>query len=49
MNTSDLINNIYYMFSVHSYSVNGYRVWTVIDNQTLAKLHTIGIFSDNNC
>ena len=45
---SDLIGNTSCLFGVHGYIVNGYCLWTVIDNQTLVELHTTGIFSDSN-
>ena len=35
VNISDLIGNTCYLFGVRGYTVNGYGLWTEIDNQTL--------------
>ena len=43
---SDLIGNSCYLFGIRGYTVNGYGLWTVIGNQTLAELLTTDIFSD---
>ena len=34
---NDLISNRCYLFGVRGYTVNGYGLWTVIGNQTLAE------------
>ena len=46
VNISDLIGNTCYLFGVRGYTVNGYGLWTVIGNQTLAELHATGIFNN---